>query len=518
MSQSSRSRRRRRAALAPEEIDALLDVAAAHYAEGRLSLACEAYRRVEAEDPEDIRARYSLAVIDLRTGRFDAARRRLKAVLRRQGDHFSAHHNLGVAEQRLGGWEAAEAAYAQALRLRPEATETAFSRAIALAVLGRSDEAVTLYRGLAEGPGARPRALTRLAILRPEVVTDAELVRLRADATDETLGPETRTGLLFALGGVLELRREDAAAWEAFAAGNALQHRRLVDGALASRPAVVAQEHAASIARIKSLFTSAFVARQAGQGETAVRPIFIVGMPRSGSSLIEQILASHPRVQGMGESDALWAALDGRYPYPPDAPREADHFRRLARRYLEIQGQRGWSPRHRLVDKTLDNRLHVGTIHLMFPQATILHAARDPVDTGLACWRQLFASGNETLYDLAEIGAEELRHAAMMEHWRKVLPHRVVEVRYEDIVADPEASIRWLVTEVCGLPWASDCLRFHETRRAVGTASADQVRRPIFHTSVERWRRYQPQLAPLLAALNGQDRVPMSGNRSPDSA
>jgi hypothetical protein len=502
--QSSRSRRRRRAALAPDEIDALLDTAAAHYAEGRLSLACEVYQRVEAEDPEDIRARYSLAVIDLRMGRFDAARRRLKAVLRRQGDHFSAHHNLGVAEQRLGGWEAAEEAYAHALRLRPEATETAFSRAVALAVLGRPDEAMALYRTLAEDPGDRPRALTRLAIMRPEAITDAELDRLRADVADETLGAETRTGLLFALGGVLEVRGEDAAAWEAFAAGNALRHRRLVEGALASRPAVVARENAASVARIRSLFTPAFIARHAGHGETAVRPIFIVGMPRSGSSLLEQILASHPRVQGMGESDALWAAVDGRYPYPPDAPREADHFRRLARRYLEIQGLRGWSPRHRLVDKTLDNRLHVGTIHLMFPQATILHAVRDPVDTGLACWRQLFARGNETLYDLAEIGAEELRHAAMMEHWRNVLPGRVVDVRYEDVIAHPEGSIRRLVTEVCGLPWTADCLRFHETRRAVGTASADQVRRPIYRTSVERWRRYQPQLAPLLAALKGE--------------
>jgi len=499
--QSSRSRRRRRAALAPDEIDALLNVAAEHYAAGRLTIASETYRRVEAEDPEDIRARYSLAVIDLRAGRFEAARRRLKAVLRRQGDHFQAHHNLGVAEQSLGGWEAAEEAYREALRLRPEATQTAFSRAIALAVLGRMDEAVALYRNLAADPEARPRALTRLAVLRPEGITDAELTRLRADAVDETLEAETRTGLLVALGSVLEARREDAAAWEAFAAGNALKHDRLAAGAPANHPAMVARENAASVERIKSLFTPAFIARYAGRGEAIIRPIFIVGMPRSGSSLVEQILASHPRVQGLGESGALWGALDGRFPYPPDAPREGDHFRRLARRYLETLGSRGWSHRQRPVDKTLDNHLHVGMIHLMFPQATILHITRDPVDTGLACWRQLFATGNETLYDLAEIGAEQLRYAAMMEHWRKVLPGRVVDVRYEDLIADPEATIHWLVTEVCGLPWTSDCLRFYETRRAVGTASADQVRRPIFHTSVGRWRRYERQLAPLLAVL-----------------
>ena len=501
MRQSSRSRRRRRAALAPDEIDALLDAAAAHYAAGRLAAASETYQRVEAEDPEDIRARYSLAVIDLRSGRLDAARRRLKAVLRRQSDHFAAHHNLGVAEQGLGGWEAAEEAYGHALRLRPEATETAFARAIALAVLGRTEAAITLYRTLAQEPDLRARALTRLAILRPEGLTDAELTWLRADADDERLEAAARTGLMFALGGVLEARGEDGAAWEAFAAGNALKHRQLAAGEPSGRPAIVAEENAASVTRIQSLFTQGFLARHAGQGEAAVRPIFIVGMPRSGSTLIEQILSSHPRVQGMGESNALWTTLDGRFPYPPHLPRESDHFRRLARRYLEAQGARGWSRRHRPVDKTLDNHLHVGMIHLMFPQATILHAVRNPMDTGLACWRQLFASGNETLYDLAEIGAEQLRYARMMEHWSNVLPGRVVEVRYEDLIADPETVIRWLITEVCGLPWTADCLRFHETRRAVGTASTDQVRRPIFRTAVERWRRYETQLAPLAAAL-----------------
>jgi hypothetical protein len=354
---------------------------------------------------------------------------------------------------------------------------------------------------LAANPRVRARAIARLALLRPEAVADAELDFLRADAADTLLEADTRTAALFALGGVLEARGEEADAWEAFAAGNALKHQSLTAADPADRPAAVAQENAASIARVQSLFTRAFLARHAGQGMATVRPIFIVGMPRSGSSLIEQILASHPRAQGMGESGALWGALANRFPYPPDAPREMDHFRSLARRYLEALEGRGWNHRHRPIDKTLDNHLHLGMLHLMFPQATILHAVRDPVDTGLSCWRQLFAQGNETLYDLAEIGAEQVCYATMIEHWRKVLPGRVVDVRYEDIIADPEVLIRWLVTEVCGLPWTSDCLRFHETPRAVGTASAAQVRQPIFRTSVDRWRRYEDRLDPLLAAL-----------------
>jgi hypothetical protein len=499
--QSSRPRRRRRAALAPDEVRALLEAAASYYAAGQLTAASEIYRRVEAEDPDDIRARYSLAVIDLRTGQFEEAKRRLKAVLRRHGDDFAAHHNLGVAEQSLGGWAEAAEAYAKALRLRPGASDTAFALAVALAVLGRTDEAAAAYRGLAADPAVRARALARLAMLRPETLTEAELDGLRADAADETLQDEARTASLFALGGVLEKRHEDRAAWEAFAAGNALKHQQLSAGDPASRPATVAHDNAASIERIKSLFTPAFLARHAGQGVDRVRPLFIVGMPRSGSSLIEQILSSHPRVQGMGESDALWRALENRFPYPPDALREPDHFRRLGLRYLENLAARGWNRRHRPVDKTLDNHLHVGIIHLLFPHAIVLHAVRDPVDTGLSCWRQLFAHGAETLYDLAEIGAEQQRYAAMMDHWRKVLPGYVIDVRYEELIANPEVAIRRLVTEVCGLPWAADCLQFHETRRAVGTASFDQVRRPIFRTSVERWRRYENQLGPLLGAL-----------------
>jgi Flp pilus assembly protein TadD len=502
-------RRRRRAALAPDEISALLDAAASHYAAGRLAAAGDTYRRLEAEDPDDIRARYSMAVIDLRLGQFEDARRRLKAVLRRHGDHFAAHHNLGVAEQSLGDWSAAAEAYAKALQLRPGASDTAFCLAISQAVLGRDDEAAATYRKLTADPAARPRALARLAMLRPDNLTDSEMAELRADAADESLQDDLRAASLFALGGVLEVRREDVAAWEAFAAGNSLKHRQLSAGDPASRPAAVAHDNAASVERIKALFTPAFLARHAGQGVDRVRPLFIVGMPRSGSSLIEQILASHPRVQGMGESDALWRALENRFPYPPDAPREVEHFRRLGRRYLDNLAARGWSRRHRPVDKTLDNHLHVGIIHLMFPQATILHAVRDPADTGVSCWRQLFAHGAETLYDLAEIGAEQQRYAAMMDHWRRVLPDHVVDVRYEDLIADPEVAIRRLVTDVCGLPWSPDCLRFHETRRAVVTASADQVRRPIFQTSVERWRRYEDRLGPLFSAL---EQVPIGWN------
>jgi Flp pilus assembly protein TadD len=502
--QLNRPRHRREAIADATQISSALDAAASHYGAGRLEAAAEIYRRVESRDPDDIRAIYSLAVIDLRRGRPSEARRRLKAVLRRQSDHFAAMHNLGMVEQSLGCWEAAADAYRSALALRPDAAETAFSLAVALAVLGRGDEAIGQYRALAAEPDLRPRALTRLAILRASAITDLELEDLRTAATDTRLDPQVRTGLFFALAGAQDVRGEHEAAWTSLVAGNALKHRLLTQGDPTNQPHRVARDHQVSIDRVRDLFTPKFIAANAGQGDKSASPIFIVGMPRSGSSLIEQILASHPHTQGLGESGALWSAMAGRFPYPPDAPREADHFRAVARRYLESQRRRGWAGRTRLIDKTLDNHLHVGMIHLMFPSATILHVVRDPVDTGLACWRQLFANGNETLYALEEIAAEQLRYRAMMDHWGAVLPGRVTVVSYEDLVADPERRIRQLVSGSCALPWVEACLRFHETRRPVATASVDQVRQPIFTSSVDRWRRYETQLQPLIAALRGE--------------
>jgi hypothetical protein len=137
----------------------------------------------------------------------------------------------------------------------------------------------------------------------------------------------------------------------------------------------------------------------------------------------------------------------------------------------------------------------------MFPRAVILHSLRDPVDTCLACYRQNFAVGAETLYDLAEIGAEYVRYRQVMDHWRALLPGRVIDLQYEDLVAAPEARIRWLVTEACGLDWSDACLQFHDTARPVLTASAAQVRRPIYRSSVARWRRHQHRLGPLFEAL-----------------
>jgi hypothetical protein len=486
----------------------LLDAAAAHVRAGRLPEAAEAYGRAERADPADFRAPFSLATLDLQQGRPDRAAPRLRRVVRLKPDLFEAWHNLAAACQALERWEEAAAAYARALALRPEAIETRRNLAAALGVLGRADEAAEHYRELAKVPPLRLWALSRLAHFRPAAVDDAALADMRRAADDPAVDADTRIGLAFGLGEALERRGRDDEAFAAFASGGRLKRAQLAAaGGPAGDPAAILRAHQRAAARVAETFTPAFIAAHAGRGHPTKAPIFIVGMPRSGSTLLDQILGRHPDVTALGETAVLPPLLERDVFADPARPPD---LAGLARQYLKGIRAKGWSGAGRFVDKTLENFLHVGAIALMFPNATILHAVRDPVDTCLSCYRQLFATGAETLYDLEEIGAEYVAYRRLMDHWREVLPDRVIDVDHEALVADPETQIRWLVTEACGLAWDDACLSFHEAAGPVRTASAAQVRQPIFTTSLGRWRRYERQLAPLLEVLRA-GKAPPSG-------
>jgi thioredoxin-like negative regulator of GroEL len=489
---SKADRRRPGPARDPAGAARFLDAGARHAAAGQFAEAAQAYQRAEAADAEDFRAAFSLATIDLQLGRPSQALPRLRRVAALKPDLFEAHHNLGAAAQTLERWDEAASAYDLALRLRPAAIESRRNLAIVLAVLGRIDEAIGHHRRLAAEASTRPWALTRIALLRPAAVTGSELDGLRRAAADPALDQETRTGLQFAIGEVLERRGETAAAFAAFTAGNRLKRGSLAAAGL--DPGRLVAAHAAAARAVVDYYTPELLQRRRGEGLATQAPIFIVGIPRSGSTLLEQILASHPDVVALGETAALPPLLERGFAADKAQARAA------ARRYLDAMRTRGWRGVGRFVDKTLENYLHVGALALMFPNAVILHAVRDPVDTCLSCYRQLFARGAETLYDLADIGAEYATYRAVMQHWRDVLPGRVIDVDHEALVADPEPQIRALL-QACGLAWDDAALRFHETSGPIRTASSVQVRQPIFTTSIDRWRRYEADLAPLLRAL-----------------
>jgi hypothetical protein len=261
--------------------------------------------------------------------------------------------------------------------------------------------------------------------------------------------------------------------------------------------------------RIVRVFTADFFAARRGQGCQDPAPIFIVGLPRSGSTLIEQILASHSLVEGTAELPDVSRAIGSlakQFPgvnYPEAARRlDAAGWERLGQSYLER------TERHRhglpfFTDKMPNNFAAIGLIHQMLPNAKIIDARRHPLDSCFGTYKQHFARGQTFSYDLMEIGEFYVEYRRMMRHWQDVLPGRVLEVRYEDVVADQLAQTQRLL-DYCGLPFEDGCLRFYETRRAVRTASSEQVRQPIYSSSVNHWRHYREHLGLLIEVLGDE--------------
>ncbi|MDR3512932.1 MAG: sulfotransferase [Caulobacteraceae bacterium] len=506
--------------LTPDALQAALREAAAHRVEGRHGAAAELYGRIERSHPEAVDATYFLALLDLIGERPAPALARLLKLARRLPQSFDVWQALAYARRELGQWREAIEASRRALRLRPTNTHEQFELAGALEVVGALDESLAILRDLAGQEGQRLAALARISRLKPDAIGPAEQDEIAAAAGRTEENVEVRISLYYALGEILERQGRYDEAFTAFAAGAGLK-RETLTGAIepAARPLfspairtlspqTVEREERELIGFMKAVFTPEFMTKHEGQGHHLNTPIFIVGMPRSGSTLLEQILSSHPRVQGLGETGALIQTVRGEFPIKLFAPDPPGHFRKLADAYLAAMHDRGWTSSPRFIDKMLYNYPYIGLIHLMFPKAVILHSVRDPVETCLANFRMLFMTGQETSYDLADIGRQYVRYREMMDHWSRLLPGRVIDVSHEALVSDPADRIRWLVSEACGLPWDEACLSFHKTRRAVRTASVAQVRQPIFSTSLQRWRRYEQRLGPLFDALGPYAPIP----------
>jgi Sulfotransferase family len=256
------------------------------------------------------------------------------------------------------------------------------------------------------------------------------------------------------------------------------------------------------------VFTPELIDARRNAGEPSARPVFIVGMMRSGTTLVEQILASHPRVFPGGEMKHFAAAVEGvcnkigsAASFPDLVADMADaNFRDIGASYTAAISSLAPDAAH-ITDKMPSNFIFAGFIHLALPNAVIIHTVRNPVDTCLSCFSKLFSGQQNHTYDLAELGRYHRRYQALMGHWHAVLPAgRILDVRYEELVADPEGQARRILAH-CGLDWDPRCLDFHQTERAVRTASAAQVRQPIYASSVGRSRLYAPFFGPLLAEL-----------------
>lgn len=359
----------------------------------------------------------------------------------------------------------------------------------ALRAAGRHDAAVAAYRrALAIDPGYA-EVYWSLANLKTWRFADADCAAMTALLA--TADEADQAFLHFALGKAMDDAR-DAASFAHYAAGNA------------ARRATAAYDRSAHedfVARTIATFTADFLAERASSGDRASDPIFVVGMPRSGSTLVEQILASHPAVDGLSELADLPAvarSLGGRYPDVLATLTAAD-FARAGRDYLDrVRPRRSGRPR--FVDKFPGNMLHAGLIHLALPNATIVDVRRDAVATCFSLFKQLFARGQAYSYDLADLGHYYRHYVALIDHFAAVLPGRILTLRYEDLVDDTDAATRRLLAHAA-LPFDPACLRFYASDRAVRTASSEQVRQPIFRSGLDDWRRSEDQLGLLIEAL-----------------
>ena len=400
----------------------------------------------------------------------------------------------------LGQQEHAIEIYRQLLPGATQPAELHLSIAHALKTLGHREEAIAEYRAAAAARPGYGDAYWSLANLKTYRFEQDELARMQAAEAAATVSADDRAHLCFALGKALEDREQFASSFEYYARGNALKRAQS-----RYRPELIELNTRLQ----REVCTRELFARHTGGGAAARDPIFVVGLPCSGSTLVEQILASHSAVEGtqeLADVPRLVAGLQGRDWDPEDphypavlAQLSAGEFRRLGGQYLSDTRIYRTGRAH-FIDKMPNNFRHVGLIHLMLPQARIIDVRREPMACCFGNLKQLFAKGQEFSYSIEDIARYYRTYLELMRHWDTVLPGRVLRVHYEDLVDDLEGGVRRLLQH-CELEFEPACVEFHRTERSVRTASSEQVRQPLYREGLDQWRRYEPWLTPLREAL-----------------
>ncbi len=444
----------------PDVIPLLVDLGEVNRRLGLFGDALKKYEAAARLDPDSESIQVDLATALLENDRVGDAVARLEWILERAPSNADAHCQLGIAHQRSGRFEAAAAELRAAISHDPE------------------------HAG----------ALGALAHDKNQIDSDL-CARIEGMLKKEGLVPESRATLHFALGSILDVKGRYEEAFGHFRAGNDIR-RESVDFDV--------DRFRLSAETIIDLFDRLFFERMSGLGDDSDRPVFVVGMPRSGTTLVEQIIASHPDAGSAGELGTIRQIardLGRTTPYPDCiAGLTAGVAAKQARRYLDVLTAVAPAAK-RIVDKMPNNFVHLGLIAVLFPNARVVHCRRDPLDTGLSCYFHNFGVGVRYSYDLGKIGAYFRVYRRLMAHWRDALPMPVLDVQYESLVADPENESRRLI-DFLGLEWDPACLSFYTGNRPVKTASLWQIRQPVYKTSIGRWRHYQSFLAPLMGALD----------------
>jgi tetratricopeptide (TPR) repeat protein len=528
------------------QVDAFRDfqAAVAHDRAGRRDRAEALYRKVLQKVPDHADALHLLGIIAHERGRHERAIQLIERAIAIMPDFPAAHLNLGnalraagrralaAALTELGRFNEALACHQRAIALQPsdallheslgdtlyraqqpEASEARYRHALSLnpdlawswhglgntaLARGRLAEATSCFRrALAIAPDLAA-AYEALAFTR-QCVSEEALVRLGRLAVSPDRPVADQIAAEFALGAFLDNGDRYDAAFPHFAEGNTLSRQQLAEAGEGLDPDELGREVDGLIERC----TPELFAAAAGFGSASELPVFIVGMPRSGTSLVEQIAASHSRVFGAGELKDIARISEAVLAHNRDKPIEEwdmDLARELADEHVaHLQALGGGAAR--VIDKMPDNILHLGIIAVLFPGARVIFCRRDARDTCVSCFFLRFGEGHAFAYDLADCGRQFLEIERLADHWRRVLPLSMLTVDYEVLVADPEGETRRLI-EFLGLGWEPACLEFHRTERPVFTAASWEVRQPIYRRSIGRWRHYERHLGPLLEVLS----------------
>jgi tetratricopeptide (TPR) repeat protein len=511
----------------------LIAQAAEHHRAGRLEQAEAIYREILRRDPNHLEALRLLALVAMNAEHYGQAEKLLERAVEIAPDFLAAWIDLSRAKLERLDLQGASASIERAFQLNPHSANVHVNLAHVQARSGRHDQAIETYRRAIElnpdlpaghlglgntlktvgRQGEAIEAYRRATALRPAVSEAwwslSNLKTFRFDGQDiETMerqlelpvmSEEARVQLCFALAKACEDSGDYGRAFELYERGNRM--RRAMEHYDPVQTEVLNE-------RIMDVFDAEFLARHAGRGHPDRAPIFVVGLPRSGSTLIEQILASHSLVDATHELPEVGRLIQrinrdrrDRITYPEAVRDFADEtWAAFGRSYIEQTRQyRGNAPH--FIDKNPNNFASIGLLSLVLPNAKFVNTRRHPLDTCLSCYKQLFARGQPFTYDLVELGEYYLQYDRLMTHWHAVLPGRVLDVQYESVVADQDRQTRRLL-EFCGLPWEGACLRYYETQRAIRTASSEQVRRPIYTSSIGLWRHYARELAGLIEILD----------------
>ena len=467
---------------------------------GRLRESVSAYRQALGYRPDYPSAIYNLAgtlaLLDEHSQAVDAYRN----LLRLSPGDAEAWNALGLSLLELGEEAASQEALREALRLKPNDAELLNELGVAHQREGDFEAAGRLYLAAIESDPGFPRAYENLARSRRMTADELVLVEpIEKIASDESRDDESRLIARFALGKIYDDCADYDKAFENYAIGNAFKHR-MVD--------FDAAEHSAWVDRVLEEYDESFFRAHSGEGNPSTRPLFVVGMIRSGTSLVEQILASHSCVYGAGELleitklvTNLPATLNSATAYPECIRQlDANGLRAAASEYLQYLTSRD-DRAQRVVDKLPTNFLHLGFIATLLPNARVIHCRRAPLDVCLSIYFQRFAQGHFYAYEFDDIAAYYSEYERLMRHWESVLPLEILDVQYEQVLDDLEYQSRRML-DYCKLDWEGACLAFYRSKRPVRTASSWQVRQPLYRTARARWKKFDSHLDRLKNALS----------------